>query len=86
MRILVTGGRDYANSNAMKKNTLGPAFKALRKMRRITQAELAAAVGLQRTSITNIEKQIQPVSDVMAAKIAAALGYRITVKFERLDP
>jgi DNA-binding XRE family transcriptional regulator len=68
----------------MQKNTLGPTIKALRKMNGMTQAQLALAVGLERTSITNIEKQNQVVTDVLAAKIAEVLGYRIVVKFERL--
>lgn len=66
------------------KNTLGPTIKALRKMKGMTQTQLAAAVNLERTSITNIENQNQAVTDVLAAKLAEALGYRIVVKFERL--
>jgi DNA-binding XRE family transcriptional regulator len=68
----------------MKKNTLGPSIKALRKMKGMTQAQLAQAVGLERTSITNIEKGNQTLTDVMAARMAEVLGYRIVVKFERL--
>lgn len=71
-------------NDPMKKNTLGPTIKALRRMRHMTQADLAALVGLERTSITNIEKQNQAVTDIMAAKIAEALGYKIVVRFERL--
>lgn len=67
-----------------KKNLLGPNLKALRKMKRMTQAELALAVGLERTSITNIERQNQTITDVLAARMAEALGYRIVIKFERL--
>lgn len=68
----------------MKKNTLGPHIKALRRMKGMTQAQLAQAVGLERTSITNIEKCNQALTDVMANKMAGVLGYRIVVKFERL--
>jgi DNA-binding XRE family transcriptional regulator len=68
----------------MKKNTLGPHIKALRRMKRMTQAELAQAVGLERTSITNIERGNQALTDVMALKMAEVLGYRIVVKFEKL--
>jgi DNA-binding XRE family transcriptional regulator len=68
----------------MKKNTLGPTIKALRKMKGMTQAELAESVGLTRTSITNIEKQNQVLSDVLATEIAEILGYRIEVRFVRL--
>jgi DNA-binding XRE family transcriptional regulator len=67
----------------IRKNTLGPTFKALRKMAHMTQAELALAVGLERTSITNIERQNQALSDLLAEKIAHALGYRIVVRFEK---
>lgn len=66
------------------KNTLGQTIKALRKMRRMTQQELADAVGLTRTSITNIEKQNQPVTDVLIEQIALVLGYRVIVRFEQL--
>lgn len=66
------------------KNTLGPTIKALRKMQGMTQGELAQAVGLERTSVTNIERGNQTLTDVMAAKMAEVLGYRIVVKFERL--
>jgi DNA-binding XRE family transcriptional regulator len=68
----------------MKKNVLGANFKALRKMKGMTQAQLAQAVGLERTSITNIEKGNQTLTDVMATRMAEVLGYRIVVKFERL--
>lgn len=68
----------------MKKNTLGPTIKALRKIKGMTQAELAESVGLTRTSITNIENQTQPVTDILATEIAEILGYRIVVKFEKL--
>lgn len=67
------------------KNTLGPNIKALRKMKGLTQGELALAVGLERTSITNIEAQNQAITDLTANKIAAALGYRIVIKFEQLS-
>lgn len=66
------------------KNTLGSTIKALRRMKRMTQAELAQAVGLERTSITNIERGNQVLTDVLASKMAEALGYRIVVKFESL--
>lgn len=67
-----------------EKNNLGPTIKALRKTRRMTQGELADAVGLNRTSITNIEAGNQPVTDVLVEQIALVLGYRVVVKFERI--
>lgn len=66
------------------KNTLGPTIKALRRVRGMTQEELALAVGLTRTSIVQIENQKQAVTDMTVAKIAEALGYRVVVKFEKL--
>ena len=51
----------------------------------MTQAQLAQAVGLERTSITNIERQNQALTDVMAEAMANAMGYRIVVKFERIQ-
>lgn len=69
-----------------RKNSLGPTIKAMRKMRNMTQAELAQAVGLERTSITNIERQNQTLTDLMAEAMANAMGYRIVVKFERIKP
>jgi DNA-binding XRE family transcriptional regulator len=69
----------------MKKNTLGPTIRALRKMKGMTQGALAESVGLTRTSITNIEKQNQSLTDVLATEIAEILGYRIVVKFEKFD-
>jgi transcriptional regulator with XRE-family HTH domain len=66
------------------KNTLGPTLRALRKMRKLTQGELAARVGLERTSITNIELGNQPITDVLVERIASVLGYRVVVRFERV--
>lgn len=67
------------------KNSMGPMIKALRKMNNMTQAQLAQAVGLERTSITNIEGQKQMLSDLTAEAMANAMGYRIVVKFERIQ-
>jgi transcriptional regulator with XRE-family HTH domain len=66
-----------------KTNGLGKHLKALRKMAGLTQAELAQRCGLERTSITNIEAGRQTLSVQRINAIAAALGYRVKVKFER---
>ena len=66
------------------KNTLGPTLKAMRRMRKMTQQQLADSVGLTRTSITNIEAGKQTVTDVLIEQIALVLGYRVVVRFERL--
>lgn len=65
------------------KKGLGPNIKALRKMARLTQAELAAKVGLERTSITNIENGRQTLNPRTLVLIADALGYRVRVHFEK---
>lgn len=44
---------------------------------RMTQAQLAAAVGLERTSITNIEKGIQKVSLHVLYGICSALNAKV---------
>ena len=68
-----------------KTNGLGATIKALRRMRGLTQAQLATASGLERTSITNIETGKQTLSVQTINAIAAALGYQVKVKFERVS-
>jgi transcriptional regulator with XRE-family HTH domain len=53
---------------------LGQRISELRQKSRLTQADLAAAVGLTRTSVTNIEKGRQRVPLHTFFDIAAALG------------
>jgi transcriptional regulator with XRE-family HTH domain len=60
---------------------LGKHIKAMRKIAGMTQAELAAASGLERTSITNIERGNQQLTSKTLTDIADALGYRIKVSF-----
>lgn len=67
--------------HADKNNGLGQIIKALRKMRGMTQAELAVRVGLERTSITNIERGNQALTTLTINAIAAALGYEVRVQF-----
>ena len=62
---------------------LGERLRKLREeqettRRRMTQAELAAMVGLERTSITNIEKGTQKVPLHVLYKICDALGAHVT--------
>lgn len=52
----------------------------------LTQAELAARVGLERTSITNIEGGRQVLTATTINAIAAALGYRVEVRFVKIGP
>jgi transcriptional regulator with XRE-family HTH domain len=58
-------------------------IRALRKMRGMTQAELAKLVGLERTSITNIERGNQILTEQTINALAEAMGYRVEVKFRR---
>lgn len=62
---------------------LGKHIKAMRKIRKMTQLELARASGLERTSITNIELGNQQLTSKTLTDIADALGYRVEVKFVR---
>ena len=71
-------------TNMDLKNTLGPTLKALRKSRRLTQQEIALAVGLERTSICNIELQRQAVTDMLVTRWAEKCGCQVIVKFKRL--
>ena len=63
----------------------GPFYKALgvrlgraRRAAKVTQAALAHAVGLSRTSITNIEKGRQPVQVHILVQLAEALGTSVS--------
>lgn len=68
----------------MMKTDLTKTIRALRKMQGMTQAQLAQRVGLERTSITNIELGKQTISEPVLNAIAQALGYRVKIRFEKL--
>lgn len=53
---------------------LGKKIRQTRDERNISQAEMARAIGLSRTSITNIEKGRQPVQVHILVKIAETLN------------
>src|SRR6185295_17018522 len=55
-------------------STLGQRLREARRTARVTQDQLAKAVGLSRTSITNIEKGRQPIYAHVLVKVAVALG------------
>lgn len=61
--------------------SLGKSLKAMRKMRNMTQAQVASKAGLERTSITNIEAGKQVLTERTLHAIAAALGYQVKVRF-----
>lgn len=69
-----------------KNNGLGLNIRALRKMRGMTQAELAARAGVERTSITNIEAGRQMLTVATINAIAGALGYAVRVQFVLVAP
>jgi transcriptional regulator with XRE-family HTH domain len=52
---------------------LGETLKDLREKANLTQAALATAVGLERTSITNIEAGLQAVSVPLLVKLCLVL-------------
>jgi transcriptional regulator with XRE-family HTH domain len=54
----------------MSKKTYGSLLKALRKERKLTQVEVAVAVGVERPSWTNIENDVDPAS--LTILVAAA--------------
>src|SRR5713101_1965450 len=57
---------------------LGQRIREARKAKNLRQAQLASAVGLTRTSITNIETGRQPVAVHILCGIADALGIPVT--------
>lgn len=65
-------------------NELGKMIRFMRRQQKMTQQELANLVGLERTSICNIELGRQLLTSTSITAIAAALGYRVKIKFERI--
>lgn len=62
--------------------SMGRTLKALRKMRGLTQAELAARTRLSRTSIANIEAGRQTITVQTLFEFADALGYDVKMQFK----
>lgn len=60
---------------------LGNAMKALRAQAGMTQAELAAAVGVTRKTINTVENGVFIPSALLALKIAKALGHPVDQVF-----
>jgi putative transcriptional regulator len=58
----------------MSGESLGNHMKALRAEAALTQAELAAAVGVTRKTINTVENGVFTPSALLALKIARALG------------
>ena len=57
--------------------------RSARKAARLTQAELATACGLERTSVTNIEAGKQVLTERTIRALADAMGYTVHVTFRR---
>jgi transcriptional regulator with XRE-family HTH domain len=61
---------------------LGKTVRALRKMRGLTQEQLATACELSRASIANIEVERQNIPINTLQSIANALGYEVHFTFK----
>lgn len=72
--------------NADKNNGIGGIIKAMRRQCGMTQKQLGELVGLERTSITNIEAGNQVLSVTTITAIADALGCDVKVRFIRRAP
>lgn len=68
-----------------KSNGIGAMIRALRRQAKMTQTELGERCGLERTSICNIETGRQTLTVQSVNAIAAALGHRVKIKFERIE-
>lgn len=65
----------------MSRVTLGNHMKTLRGEAALTQAELAAAVGVTRKTINTVENGVFTPSALLALKIARALGKPVEAVF-----
>lgn len=65
---------------------VGAELKRVREALRINQSEVAKAVGLERTSITNIERGKQKLSLVTLRAIADALGMDVIIQLKPKRP
>jgi DNA-binding XRE family transcriptional regulator len=65
------------NENKNFYREFGSKLAEVRNSAHITQQALGDAIGLSRTSITNIEKGRQPVQFHLAVKIAKVLGVQL---------
>lgn len=61
-------------------------MKALRAERKMTQQDLAWAVGVTRKTINTVENQVYVPSTVVALKIASVLGVAVEAVFELTEP
>ena len=88
LAAVVRNGSDSRNwkGNTMEQKRslgMGPTIKALRRQSGLTQAQLAERCGLERTSITNIEKGHQQLTEHTMVRIAEALGCELRVRLHR---
>ncbi len=69
----------------MSAERLANTMKALRAEAGLTQADLAAAVGVTRKTINTVENNVFIPSALLALKIAAALGKPVEAVFYLTD-
>lgn len=62
---------------AQAAGALGNRMKALRAERKMTQADLAEAVGVTRKTVNTVENQVFIPSTLLALKFAQALGVSV---------
>ena len=75
----------YICKASFTKETMKTKIAALRKERRISQEELARAVGVTRQTITSLEREKYTASLVLAYKIACYFDMRIEEIFDFSD-
>ena len=64
---------------------LGNHLKALRAQRKMTQADLAEAVGVTRKTVNTVENQVFIPSTLLALKFAQALGVTVDELFYLIE-
>jgi transcriptional regulator with XRE-family HTH domain len=67
--------------NAGMTDTLGSRLKALRKQRKMTQADVAAVVGVSRSTLTGYERDIDPPGRESLAALATFYGVPIDLLY-----
>lgn len=64
---------------------LGNHMKAMRAQRKMTQADLADAVGVTRKTVNTVENQVFIPSTLLALKFAQTLGVKVEELFYLVD-
>lgn len=66
-------------------NEIVSQFRACRRQHNMTQVELAKITGIPQPNITRFESTGSNPTLAMMVKMAAALGMKVTIKFEEMD-